>query len=46
MLDFIESSVERMMGSLPIKDLSFFLCLTAFGRKNKATRFTGGSLFP
>ena len=24
--------------------LSCFLCLTAFGRKNKATRFTGGSL--
>ncbi|MEE8383165.1 MAG: hypothetical protein V3R78_14975, partial [Thermodesulfobacteriota bacterium] len=22
--------------------LSCFLCLTAFGRKNKATRFTGG----
>jgi hypothetical protein len=21
-----------------------FLCFTAFGRKNKATRFTGGSL--
>jgi hypothetical protein len=24
--------------------LSCFLCLTAFGRQNKATRFTGGSL--